>query len=264
VTIDRRAFLLGAAAAGVAACSSGARRAAGASSLSSSLSSSRSSSEGGTPAPTTVTVPHGPARFVATGPTGRHRVALTFHTAGTAADFDALTAILDARHIVITAFIVGSWLDANLDRGRRLVAAGHELANHTYNHLTFASLPPVQMASEITRCRDAIAKVAPDGGALFRPSGTDDGTATPPAAVLDAAGSAGYPTVLGFDVDPQDFADPGAAAVRDRTIGALHDGAVVSLHFDHQGTIDALPAILDAIDARGLTPVTASTLLRGA
>ena len=252
--IDRRSFLIAAAAAGVAACS-GANRASNSSSSSATSSASTTS--------TAAAAPTGPARFVATGPTGRERIALTFHTAGRAAHFDALAAILDARHIVITAFIVGSWLDANLDRGRRLVASGHELANHTYNHLTFASLPAAQMATEITRCRDVIAKVAPDGGALFRPSGTDDGTSTPPTAVLDAAWNAGYPTVLGFDVDPHDYADPGAAAVRDRTIAALHDGAVVSLHFDHQGTIDALPAILDAIQSRGLTPVTASTLLRG-
>lgn len=260
--IDRRAFLLGAAAAGLAACTSGAKRTSSSSSSGPATGSATSSSAGST-VTATPSAPSGPARFVATGPTGRDRIALTFHTAGTAAHFDALTAILDARHIVITAFIVGSWLDANLDRGRRLVASGHELANHTYNHLTFASLPPAQMASEITRCRDAITKVAPDGGALFRPSGTDDGTAVPPAAVLAAAWDAGYPTVLGFDADPQDYTDPGATAVRDRTIAALHDGAIVSLHFDHQGTIDALPAILDAIHARGLTPVTASTLLRG-
>ena len=254
--IDRRTFLTAAAAAGVAAaCTSGSTGSA------SSTSSRAATSASSISSASTTTAPSGPARFASTGPTGHKKVALTFHTAGTAAHFDALTAIFDARHIVVTTFIVGSWLDANLDRGRRLVASGHELANHTYNHLTFASLPPAQMASEITRCREAIAKVAPGGGSLFRPSGTDDGTSTPPAAVLDAAGSNGYPTVLGFDVDPLDYQDPGGSAVQQRTIAALHDGAIVSLHFDHQGTIDALPAILDAITAKGLVPVTASELL---
>jgi hypothetical protein len=35
----------------------------------------------------------------------------------------------------------------------------------------------------------------------------------------------------------------------------------VSLHFGHQGTIDALPAILDDLNRRGLRPVTLSQLL---
>jgi hypothetical protein len=37
--------------------------------------------------------------------------------------------------------------------------------------------------------------------------------------------------------------------------------SVVSLHFGHAGTVAAMPRILDAVEAKGLTPVTASTLL---
>ena len=38
-------------------------------------------------------------------------------------------------------------------------------------------------------------------------------------------------------------------------------GSIVSLHFNHPGTIAALPTILNGIHQRGLEPVTASTLL---
>jgi peptidoglycan/xylan/chitin deacetylase (PgdA/CDA1 family) len=69
--------------------------------------------------------------------------------------------------------------------------------------------------------------------------------------------------VLGFDVDPFDYQDPGAETVAQRTLAAVRPGAIVSLHFGHPGTIAALPAILDGLDARGLTPVTASAVLRG-
>jgi peptidoglycan/xylan/chitin deacetylase (PgdA/CDA1 family) len=79
--------------------------------------------------------------------------------------------------------------------------------------------------------------------------------------VLDVAGAAGYPTVLGFDVDPFDYQDPGAAAITQRTLAAVGRGSVVSLHFGHAGTVAALPGILDGLDAKGLTPVTASKLL---
>src|SRR5262249_19753289 len=99
------------------------------------------------------------------------------------------------------------------------------------------------------------------GGRFFRPSGTADGVANPGPVVLEAAGGAGYPVVLGFDVDPLDYDDPGSAAVAQRTLASVRAGSVVSLHFDHQGTIDATPAILDGLVARGLTPVTASRLL---
>ena len=64
-----------------------------------------------------------------------------------------------------------------------------------------------------------------------------------------AAGDAGYPMVAGWDVEPFDYRDPGADLVQQRVIDGLHGGAVVSLHFGHPGTVEALPAILDAVAA---------------
>jgi peptidoglycan/xylan/chitin deacetylase (PgdA/CDA1 family) len=98
-------------------------------------------------------------------------------------------------------------------------------------------------------------------GAAFRPSGTDDGTVSPGEQVLSVAAEAGYGTVLGFDVDPLDYDDPGADVVTQRTLAAVHPGAIVSLHFGHVGTVQAMPAILDGLAQRNLTPVTISTLL---
>ena len=69
--------------------------------------------------------------------------------------------------------------------------------------------------------------------------------------MLDVAGEAGYRTVLGFDVDPHDYEDPGADAVAQRTLAAVGPGSIVSLHFGHPGTIAALPAILDGLAAEG-------------
>jgi peptidoglycan/xylan/chitin deacetylase (PgdA/CDA1 family) len=79
--------------------------------------------------------------------------------------------------------------------------------------------------------------------------------------VQQVAAEAGYPVVLGFDVDPLDYDDPGAAAVAGRTLATVAAGSIVSLHFSHPGTISAIPAILDGLAGRGLTPMTASKLL---
>ena len=260
--LSRRVFLAGAGAAALAACTS---TSGGGSAASSSTGSSAAAAGASTTLPATESSSPatGPARFVDAGPTGHQQIALTLHTSGDPTRFHEVVDILSARHVPITAFVVGQWLDANPDLGRQLHDAGHELANHTYTHPTFESLTPADMADEIARCRAAIARIVPGGGRLFRPSGTADGTGTPPAAVLAAAGDGGYPTVLGFDIDPLDYQDPGADAVAQRTISRLHDGAVVSLHFDHAGTITALPRILDAVASAGLTPVTASALLAG-
>jgi peptidoglycan/xylan/chitin deacetylase (PgdA/CDA1 family) len=247
--IPRRAFLVAGAVALAAACSSG----------------DDDPGPAGTarqPGPGTAS-PARPAAFVDHGPSDRARVALTFHTDGDLTLAAELLDVLAARDVAMTAFVVGEWLDANPSWGRRLVDAGHEVANHTYTHPDFLALPPLAMVDEVVRCRDALARDAGTPGTLFRPSGTDDGTVPPPADVLQLAAQADYPTVLGFDVDPFDYQDPGAEAVAQRTLAAVRPGAIVSLHFGHPGTIAALPAILDGLDARGLTPVTASAVLRG-
>jgi peptidoglycan/xylan/chitin deacetylase (PgdA/CDA1 family) len=200
-------------------------------------------------------------RFVARGPESSGAVALTFHTNGDVALAHQLLDLVDERNAQVTAFIVGNWLDQHPDWAKRLVDNGHELANHTYSHRTFARLPLPEMTDEIGRCRDALVRTSGSGGHFFRPSGTANGTDSPLDTVMAAAGAAGYETVLGYDVDPADYQDPGPAIVARRTIAQLHPGAVVSLHFGHLGTIRALPKILDALDQRGLRAATASDLL---
>ncbi len=252
---SRREFLAGSAAAVfVAACSDGA-------SSESTTSTTTLPSTTTTMPPTTTTVPPtGPAAFTSSGPTDTNRVALTFHTSGSPDLAAQLLDVLAARQVVMTSFIVGEWLDADPTWAARITGAGHELANHTYTHPTFGSLSPDAMVEEIARCRDVLVRLSGSGGSYFRPSGTADGTTQVSDAMLTAAGSTGYRTVLGFDVDPLDYQDPGAAAITERVLATVAPGSVISLHFDHVGTIEALPGILDGLSARGLQPGTAAQL----
>jgi peptidoglycan/xylan/chitin deacetylase (PgdA/CDA1 family) len=261
--IDRRTFLIATAAAFASACSgSGAGERSSASSDPSDSQSSAGSSTSTPPAtpPTTVRAPGAPSVFVTRAAGARNEVALTFHTDG---DLRIAQRLLDglAGRAQITCFVVGSWLDANPTWARKLLDAGHELANHTYTHPTFSTLSPSAMATEITRCRDLLVNLTGNGGRYFRPSGTDDGVARPSAAILQAAGAAGYDYVLGWDVEPFDYQDPGGAAVRTRVLEGTKPGSIVSMHFGHSGTADAISSILDGFDRQGIKPVTVSSLL---
>lgn len=212
--------------------------------------------------PTTATpAPTGPADFVPRGPATANRVALTFHTDGDLTIADQLLRTLRQRGVPMTSFLVGEWLAANPDWAKRLLDDGHELANHTYTHPTFSTLTPDAMRDEITRTRDLLDRLTGSPGAYFRPSGTANGVDSPSADTLAAAGTAGYRTVLGYDVDPLDYQSPAPEVIAQRTLAAAHPGAVVSLHFGYPNTVAALPAILDGLAQRGLTPVTASALL---
>ncbi len=211
---------------------------------------------------TTRTTDSSRAAFVSHGPQDRPSVALTFHTNGDLRVAQKLLDITTKRRVPITCFVVGNWLETNPTWAAKLTDAGHELANHTYTHPDVTKLDAVQLADEINRCRDILTRLSGSPGHYFRPSGTDDGTAPPSDLVTRTAASSGYGTVLGFDVDPLDYKDPASTTVATRTLGAVGNGSIISLHFGHRGTIEALPKILDGLDAKQLRPVTVSELLR--
>ena len=78
---------------------------------------------------------------------------------------------------------------------------------------------------------------------------------------MNQAGAAGYPVVCGFDVDPRDYQDPGAALIEARVRQALRPGSIVSLHLGHAGTVTAFPTLVTDARARGLEPVLVRDLL---
>ena len=91
------------------------------------------------------------------------------------------------------------------------------------------------MTTEITQCRDLLVRLTGRAGRYFRPSGTDDGTSTPAEIVLDLAGQAGYPVVLGFDSIRSTTRTQAPTSSRSAPSPPCTPGSIISLHFDHPG-----------------------------
>jgi peptidoglycan/xylan/chitin deacetylase (PgdA/CDA1 family) len=267
--MDRRRFLLSGAAAAAGAVWLAACRAAGhpaatahtkgspgstSTTAPGGSSTSPVSSAGGDPTASSVS---GPARFIQRGPADSHAIALTFHGSGDVALTRQMLDITRRLNVPITVFAVGTWLEANPGLAHELLAAGHELANHTYTHPVIGRLGRAAVDTEITRCRDALRTHTGSGGRWFRPSGMD--VATP--LVLDEAGKAGYATVVGYSVDTHDYMDPGVSVIESRFAAGLAPGAIVSLHLGHAGTLTAMEPMVNKARAAGLRPVTVSELL---
>lgn len=201
--------------------------------------------------------PAGPARFVQQGPSTSGAAALTFHVAGDPAAARRLFDEAARLQVPLTLFLVGTFVTANPAYVATLAKAGHEVANHTATHPTLGRLGASAVATEVRGCRDALLAATGQAGRWFRPSGMD--VATP--LVLEQAAKEGYATVVGYDLDPHDYQDPGAAAVIDRVRTGLHPGAIVSMHTAHDGTVTALPQVVAAARSAGLRLVTVSDLL---
>ncbi|MFJ5231521.1 polysaccharide deacetylase family protein [Kitasatospora sp. NPDC088391] len=193
---------------------------------------------------------------VVSGPRTRPQLALTFHGQGDPAIAEALLKAAEQHGARLTVLVVGSWLDQQPQMAQRILAGGHELGNHTQNHLDISSMRPQQAHDEIAQCAERLQRLTGSIGRWFRPSATQYAN----AMVKEQARQVGYEHVLSFDVDPRDYADPGADTVTHRVLKSAAAGSVVALHMGHPGTAQALPAILDGLAAKGLHAVTASEL----
>ncbi|MEO7518233.1 MAG: polysaccharide deacetylase family protein [Acidimicrobiales bacterium] len=245
----------------VAACGSGSRGGSAAPGTATPANSSTIIPPATADAPSTAPPPagmaDGPARFLQYGPASSGAVALTFHVAGDPAAARRLFDEAGRLQVPLTLFLVGTFVTANSAYVADLAKAGHEVANHTASHPTLGRLGASAVAAEVRGCRDALVAATGQAGRWFRPSGMD--IATP--LVLEQAGRAGYATVVGYDLDPHDYQDPGAAAVVERVRTGLHPGAIVSMHTAHEGTVAALPDVVAAVRAAGLRLVTVGDLL---
>jgi peptidoglycan/xylan/chitin deacetylase (PgdA/CDA1 family) len=253
MAVSRRTFLAAAATAFLAACSKAARRVAG--------NTSSSTGTGGaaaTPATTETTIHTGPAEVMYSGPRDRKQVALTFHGSGDPALTIQLLAEAKRLRSPITVFAVGTWLQQHPEMTRRILADGHELENHTLTHPQLRGAGAATVAREVTGCRDVLTEQAGSGGRYFRPSGMEGSY---PPVVMQQAGLAGYGVVCGFDVDPSDYLDPGAATIVSRVKQTLKPGSIVSLHLGHAGTVAAFPGLVAEIRGRGFEPVLVRDLL---
>jgi peptidoglycan/xylan/chitin deacetylase (PgdA/CDA1 family) len=191
------------------------------------------------------------------GPRTGTEIALTFHGAGDPALDRRLLKELESAGAQVTVMAIGSWLDADPSMARRVLDGGHELGNHTQNHGDIGSMSASAAYAEITQCAERLRRLTGSIGAWFRPSQTQHAS----AMIQAQSRKAGYRACLSYDLDSLDFKDPGSSAITRNVLNGIRPGSVVSMHFGHEGTVAAMPAILDGLRSRGLKPVTVSRLL---
>jgi peptidoglycan/xylan/chitin deacetylase (PgdA/CDA1 family) len=192
------------------------------------------------------------------GSRSRPQVALTFHGEGEPELAEAVLASAEEAGARVTVMAVGAWLDTYPEIAGRIMAGGHDLGNHTQHHVDISTLSAEAVYKEIDGCAQRLQRLTGSRGVWFRPSHAL--LATP--QVQQQARKAGYTHCLSYDVDSLDHGDPGAESVCRTVLSTVRPGSVVSMHMGCNGTLAALPAILDELHRRGLEAVTATRLLR--
>src|SRR5215470_9293620 len=96
-------------------------------------------------------------------------VALTFDDGPTPGVTEEHLSVLNKEGVKATFFVIGAELERNLEEGRKIVAAGHELGNHTYSHKRMVLKTPSFIESEIERTDQLIRQAGYQSTIHFRP-----------------------------------------------------------------------------------------------
>ena len=183
-------------------------------------------------------------------------IAMTFDDGPHPHNTPRLLDMLRARNIKATFFVVGNCVDLYPQVVRRTVAEGHEIGNHSYTHRLLTKCSDAEMLSEISRCRDAVLRAANYQQRVLRPP---YGSLTQRQREL-VHSTFGFPSIL-WSVDPLDWKRPGPSVVTSRILAGTTAGAIILAHDLHAPSVDAMPATLDGLLARGFQFVTVSQLL---
>jgi peptidoglycan/xylan/chitin deacetylase (PgdA/CDA1 family) len=185
------------------------------------------------------------------------KVALTFHGAGAPDYADPLLKLFKSTGTKVSVFAVGTWLVNEPAIASRIVGDGHDLGNHTMTHTQMKTISAKRVDSEISGCADELTKLIGNHGAWFRPSGTQFSTPT----IRRAAVKHGYGQCISYEVDSEDFKDVSKAKMISNVMNNVKNGSIISMHFGHKVTLDAMPTILEKLHTAGITPVTLTELL---
>lgn len=184
----------------------------------------------------------------------RHRpeIALTFDDGPLPPYTGHVLDVLERYGVPATFFCVGinaaSWPE-DVDRMRE---RGHSVGNHTWSHPFLSELSRVELAVQIDRTAEVLARDHPaPAQRLFRPP---YGCRTP--EVLGWLAEHDDATTVLWDVAPDDWALRQANVIVDRVLAEAQPGSVILLHDgggDRSPTVLSLPQIIEGLLERGYT-----------
>ncbi len=163
--------------------------------------------------------------------------------------------IFDRYNVKVTFYVTGRWAELNAEELREIAGRGHEIGSHGHKHLDFVKLSEDEMIQELKLAANAIEKVTGNPPATFRaPYGSWNGK------VVDVVCGQKYEFVQ-WDVDSLDWKGLSPRQMEERILPKVRSGSILLFHNNGGHTTEALPSIIEALQAKGFRFVTVSALI---
>ena len=192
--------------------------------------------------------------------TSQKVVALTFDDGPTLDATGQILSALDKQHVRATFFVTGAELEKNMAEGKKIVAAGHELGNHSYSHQRMILVTSSFVKGEIERTDKLIRDAGYQGEIYFRPPYGKKLFTLP-----YYLGKTGRKSIT-WDVEPESSPEIAADSdkIAEHVLSRARPGSIIILHVMYRSRSESLKAvrkIVEGLKAQGYSFKTVSELL---
>lgn len=150
-----------------------------------------------------------------------------------------------------TFFMVGERVGSYATEVQRMVAEGHEVANHSMNHKYFQKLGAAEIQAQVNRCNDAIEAVCGVRPRIMRlPGGNYNST---------VLANTNMPMIQ-WNIDTLDWKTRNAQQTINAVLSKVKDGDIILMHELYGATGDASLQIIPELTNRGYQLVTISEM----
>ncbi|MEE1130465.1 MAG: polysaccharide deacetylase family protein [Caryophanon sp.] len=179
------------------------------------------------------------------------KIALTFDDGPHKKVTPQVLATLKQYDAKATFFVIGEEAERNAAILKQAASEGHQIGNHSFSHDRLSTLS----------IRAVIADLEKTNAVIQRITGTKPTVYRPPfgAITQQMRTSISMPPIL-WSLDTLDWKHRNADKTVDVITNGAKDGAIVLMHDIHQPTADALPRVLEVLQAQGYTFVTIDEL----
>ncbi len=189
--------------------------------------------------------------------TSEPKVALSFDAAWGNEDTEEILAILKKHDVRVTFFMTGGWVKNYPEDVKTILAAGHDLGNHSENHKNMSQLSSSECKEEIMSVHERVKELTGYEMFLFRPPYGDYDN-----DVITTTEDCGYYPIQ-WDVDSLDWKDYGVDSIVKTVCGHKHlgNGSIILCHNGATYTADALDAMIIGLKEQGYEIVPVSELI---
>jgi peptidoglycan/xylan/chitin deacetylase (PgdA/CDA1 family) len=161
---------------------------------------------------------------------------------------------LEGANVTATLFMVGKAATANPEIVRRADAMGIEIGNHTTNHKQLNQQSDNVVRFEIGDTQKRLKAITGRSPTWFRPPYAGRSKRT------DAIAGGYRLGVVTWTTSPLDWENTNARTITRLVLNGARRNSIVLMHDTHSWTVDATPAIIKGLKAKGYTLVTLTQL----